>query len=101
MHMDMNIDMDVNRRDALAFGVGMATSALALSFGLPAHATPGEVNGRLAELADGEAEGLAGDGPSRGAESVPSSPTERSVPGRLVRGLQAADARLRGINRGR
>jgi len=52
MHMDLN--MDVNRRDALAFGVGMATSALALSFGLPAHATPGKVNGRLAELADGD-----------------------------------------------
>ncbi len=43
----------VNRREALAFGVGLTTSALALSFGLPAHATPEDVNRRVAELADG------------------------------------------------
>ena len=43
----------INRRDALALGVGLTASALALSMGLPAHATPEEVSRRLTELAGG------------------------------------------------
>ena len=43
----------INRRDALVFGVGLTASALALSVGFPAHATPEEVNRRLTELTGG------------------------------------------------
>ena len=47
------MNRSINRRDALAFGVGMTASALALSVGLPAHATADDVNRRLMGLAGG------------------------------------------------
>ena len=49
------MNTNINRRDALAFGAGLTASALALSFGLPAYATPEDVDRRLKELAGGVA----------------------------------------------